>query len=96
MDGIDGDKLAIWRPSGMEVVADIDGIACGLVMTECAQFGQFTCGDIDKPKMLILFSIGICVGKEPFAVGREDGMSHGAEAFGNEMQLGFIVGAAED
>ena len=87
VDGIDGDELAVRRPSGMEVVADIDRISGGLVMAERAQFGQFACGDVDKSKMLILFSIGISVGKEPFAVGREDGMSHGAESFGDEMGL---------
>ena len=36
VDGIDGDKLAVRRPSGMKVVADIDRISGGLVMAECA------------------------------------------------------------
>ena len=87
VDGIDGDKLAIRRPSGMEVVADIDGISGWLVMAECTELGKFAGGDVDKPKMLILIGIGIGVRKEPFAVRREDGMAHGAEAFGDEMGL---------
>ena len=87
MYGIDGDEFAVRRPSRMEVVADIDRISGGLVMAECAQFGQFASGDVDKSKMLILFGIRIRVGKKPFAVRREDGMSHGAEALGDQMGL---------
>ena len=37
--------------------------------------------------MLILFSIGIRVGQKPFAVWREDGVAHGAEAFRDETGL---------
>ena len=87
MDGIDGDEFAIWRPSRMEIVADIDGISGRLVMAECSKFDKLSRGGIYETEMLILIGIGIGVRKEPFAVRREDGMAHGAEAFGNEMGL---------
>ena len=71
----------------MEVVADVDGISGGFVMAERSEFDKLSRGGIYETKMLILFGIGIGVRKEPFAVRREDGMAHGAEAFGNEMGL---------
>ena len=87
MDGIDGDEFAIWRPSRMEVVADIDRISGGLVMAEGSKFDKLSRGGIYETEMLILIGIGIGVRKEPFAIWREDGMTHGAEASGDEMGL---------
>ena len=56
MDGIDGDKLAVWRPSGMEVVADIDRIAGGLVMAECSKFDKLSCRGIYETRKWLLMT----------------------------------------